>query len=866
MSRRIDPLTEAWYAGKQSDDPPPGEPLRPEVHPWSVLQQLRPHYSLWEAVPREQLGTDYRPREGERVFVRERKGWQEVDNLYFVEIGQPLFVVRRKAPRQTDASAAWYQPRRLVGDDPVPQPPPERWPPQVSISDPLPTCCDHTARCLCLYGTVPLDQNRRVEWKGGRPWLAVSGSFARADELLLEWTGPGQGSVRVPLDPRHCVWSTRIPVEPGEYRLQAIATGPAGQSRSRPVSIRVVDGLEVEELLYDTAANRFIAIGEDQRARLMAAAEPLDQALRRYQRLLGEADADPAALGQAEEAVHQALLETNRGRPVGDGHAAGAMRELVALRARRWIYVSDEKLARALGEHPLQADLDDPATRRLTQTPEGRFSGEGLKRALRRQGRRAAQNLGEHTGIQFRYQPEPYKKDFTEFARAFNEQPETLLYRRRDARGNATLRVTDEARVLRATAGFSLLGRYAPAKGQIQFQGEGNAQFALLEDAIKAQRWYPHENGHPIKVLLPQRGGESRELTLCRMRARLALELTGFAGASACVAADLSFGTAPGRLLVQGVEDPERLRKEQDRRFRTRVRRGFSFFAGARDGASATGYLEWDNPDARRAGKPGWRPLASLGAHGHLATGLGLGREYLIVFENGRFHTLFKASAVFGVGCGGEIACTVEAGHIVELVTHVYQELRRADFDRVEFIKVGAFRLLWRMQLRAIWEAGQTLERVYEEGEMPTTHWWETIQNELDESGPLVQSVYQLIRRILREEWLLKTLIPESRGHLLWVLVHADTGPRGVDEKTRDQALDKLFDSLQSQRDRQETLEHLSRDATRLPSAEEGLRLLASRLTGPRWAARLARLDALPERAPYDTPLLAQSNPQEPTA
>ncbi|RMG50788.1 MAG: hypothetical protein D6717_13545 [Gammaproteobacteria bacterium] len=823
-----------------------------------MLQKLQPHYSDWLRIPDSELYRSWRPGNNERLFVYERKRWRAANSLMFVEIGQPVLALRRRqpAPHSTPVAA----PPPAQAEPSLPRTAALEWPPAVSVFFPEFTHCAHTKPCGCRYGPVDLETEREVEWRGQDAWLRVHGSSKRAQALQLAWAGPTRGSANVRLDEAG-YWSHRIPVKPGEYRLEVTALGPGGQGTRTVEPVRIIHHQRIVDLAYDTKTRRFIGVPYDLRDALREAARPLDKAIQDWLEAARKKGGDAQEKARKESELHR-ILQQVAGGPIG-GEAAGGkpLRELIHFREKRWSYVSDQEVEQMLRRAPVV----DTRKEREHLVRNGRLSTERLLERMRKK-------LQDQRTLEFEYDSEPAWKDMNEWARGFNQNPDLLLYEYRDENDQPVFRVTDEVRMLRYTAGVGASGKFNLEQGEASFHAAAQAELAALQGEMKASLWLPNENGHVFNALVPLKrpeGGQThRAVDLCTLRARIEGTLSGYAGASACASLDLEFDMGRGGkpVVMRGVENPAVIRQKKDKRFKARAIRKDSAFVGIRAGAELTGAVEWDNPDHRE----GWQVLGELGAEGQLQAGLGLEREYAIVFEKGLFHLLFKASAAFGVGCGGEFHCKVGYEHIASLLMHVYQQLMRADFDKLLFVQELAFEYLYQVHLKAIWKGAKNLQEIYSEGFDIVFDWWDEITERLTDA-----SMNEKKKRSMAEELAvhinngrlhLDHMAPETKGHLLRVLCHTSIFSM---EEAQERAIIRVLETIRCRRDFQETLEHMTYDGSRIPQAE-GRRLLESILDGAehhqfdelllRWQMRLAHLDNLPDRAPYGQAVAGLTN------
>ena len=846
--------------------------IDPDRIPREVLQQLTPDWRQYETVPFEEARS-LEASDTVRLFLEEGGRWTTVPRLRRREPGQKALAFRRRPPEAT--GGAGRRPRQPKEALPVMSGTEVYLEPSVSISRPTgdgPLRIGdrrHFGRHVVLHpvreGDTPAAIARRVTGQaeprrllgyadGGLirkdgpmrinaqvrvnagPALKVGGGASNTDSVRFTWDGPTRGAETVPAIDGG--WDFAFPVQPGTYTL-TVSAGASRHSRT----VDVVGEVEIAEIAYLPATGTLLALTADEAAELEAAAQPLDKAILELREAREGGDAD--TIGQAADRLQQALRQANGGEPLAAGGSSADITEVVRFKGRKHTLVPKGKVRRHWRRYRLDAEMRNRSRAGDLLGSDGRLSTEKLLNRMKKQ-------IREQSGFEATFlESDQYQGALTDWAAAYNSQPEVMLFENTDENGNTILQAGVDAALLRYSAGASLSADFKPAEGRFGLHGEAKAELALAEGRLRAAGYFPHDKGHPVRVELPMNDGSRKEIDLGAMRAKLDMALYGFAGASAALSADIEMSVSEGKVLLKAVTNPRELR-ERDMRF-TPVSASASAFAGVRAGCKVDGALEWDNLQKRPAdADPAWRPLAGVGADANFSIGAGAEGEFTISYDRGKFYIRAKAAAVLGLGCGGDLAFTVHADNIAELVMFVYHRLKDEDFDKLQFIQEFAFEVLYQLVLFEIW-TGKKIAQQYVEGYNSLSNWWKTLVDELYEEENQRKAAESLARRINSRPELLLFTTPEAKGHMLRVL--CQTSILSFEEE-QEEAIITILETLQSRRDYMETLEHMTFGAEKIAVAE-GERILRGILDGQehytwqRLRNRLMELpDALPARAP----------------
>ncbi len=842
--------------------------------PREILEQLKPTWKHWERLP-ESIAREQRASETIKLFLcSEKEGCKAVTRYGFLESDQKILGFRYLPET--------WRPRGPL-KAPKPREPLPVQPGARDIETPVATITSPRAGARLELGKQPHFRSRLVEHRvregetaaqiaaritgeadpnritgtadGGYVTqtgpippgtlvrvragkeLAVSGSARYLAHVTLAWQGPVSGRKDVPVDTERETWETTIPAHPGSYAL----TVSGGEVPHR-IEVEVLGLVKITDIAYAPATGTFYALTENDLQELQAAGRKLDEAVDEL--LDARARGNRDAIARATATIHRELRNAGNA-PLTDGGDAGNITEVIAFRGRKATLVPKGKVRRHWRTYTLDADIRNRRRKDDIIGADGRLSTTRLLNRMKKQ-------FEEQSGFRFEMPvADSVNGGLTAWAEAFNARPETLLFESRDAEGNALVKTTLDAQLQRYSAGYTLATDFKPAAGRFGIHARARAELVAAEGRINVEGYFPDDGGWSLQVSLPLTDGGRKEADLGAIRAKLELALYGYAGASASLSADIEFTVEQGKVLLRGVEEPQLLQK-QDPKFEP-VATGASAFAGVRAGCEAKGALEWDNPQYRQRGR-GWRALAAVGLDGHIDAGAGAEAEFEISYANGKFYIRAKAGAVFGVGCGGDLAFTIHADHIYELVMFVYHKLKNEDFDRLQFMTEFAFEVLYQLFLFELWK-GEKLAEMYEAGFKTLTDWWLGLQRELEENSKRQEAAQQLASNINAKPELLLYATPEAKGHMLAVLCHTSLFSF---EEEQEEAILTVLGTLQSLRDYHETLEHLTFGAEKIP-VEEGRRILHGILDGRehyawhRLERRLRRLEEeLPARARYD--------------
>lgn len=265
-----------------------------------------------------------------------------------------------------------------------------------------------------------------------------------------------------------------------------------------------------------------------------------------------------------------------------------------------------------------------------------------------------------------------------------------------------------EAQFMRFATGASGYAEYDPKKKMVHVQAKANAQFALAEGKITVEQAFPASNKSAIRIYYRVGGwdGERKHASLGHFQANLAITASGFAGASAVLAANVHVDSSEGLPKFKGIAARK---KEQGANVEGGV------FAGIRAGCEVAGELRWK--DVLTTEKK-WDTLCKVGEKVEVAAGLSAEFELRLEFNRatGKFYFNIHGGLVLGVGPSGSFLLEVDANNIMKMVHFVYNALLDVDFRYLELFDADTETFIWyqRVSLLALSKGISALEAAQE--------------------------------------------------------------------------------------------------------------------------------------------------------
>lgn len=248
-----------------------------------------------------------------------------------------------------------------------------------------------------------------------------------------------------------------------------------------------------------------------------------------------------------------------------------------------------------------------------------------------------------------------------------------------------------EAQFMRFAAGASGFAEYNPKKGKVHIQAKADAQYVLAEGKATIEQSFPASNKSAIRIYYRVGGwdGERKYASLGHFQAKLAITASGFAGASAVLAANVHVDSSEGLPKLKGIAARK---KGQGANIEGSV------FAGVRAGCEVAGDLRWK--DVLTSEKE-WDTLCKIGKKVEVAAGAAAEFEVRLMFsdQTGKFYFNCHAGLVLGVGPSGSFLLEIESNNIIKMLHFVYNALLDVDFRYLELFDGDSDTFVWYQRL-----------------------------------------------------------------------------------------------------------------------------------------------------------------------
>lgn len=373
-----------------------------------------------------------------------------------------------------------------------------------------------------------------------------------------------------------------------------------------------------------------------------------------------------------------------------------------------------------------------------------------------------------------------------------------------------------EAQFMRFAAGASASGEFDPRKGKVHLQAKAEGQYSLAQGKVGVEQSYPVNNRSEVRVYYRVGGwdGERREVSLGHFQARLRASLSGFAGASALLAANVTIDSSNGIPNLKGVAARQRGQGAA-------VDGGV--FAGVRAGCELSGALLWTDILSTQAD---WKTLCEIGKKVEAAAGIGGEVRLRLEFSRrtGKFYFNFHAGVVLGVGASGSFILEVEPANIVTMVHYIYKALGDVDFRYIELFDPGTDAFGWYTKF-AIYALGTGVNfsvaaaKAVEEGALVVVDYVDSLATSFNSSMERERIGREVAKNIIEdkelgEEGVLLHSPPEVKAKFLHLLVDDFwLTPKLLDgTMTKVEAIGLILQSMQSWRDFEETMVRINPD------------------------------------------------------
>lgn len=352
---------------------------------------------------------------------------------------------------------------------------------------------------------------------------------------------------------------------------------------------------------------------------------------------------------------------------------------------------------------------------------------------------------------------------------------------------HANINVEREAQVFRLAANAAAGCSYNPLDQTFVLAAKLQAQFDLISGkATTTFSWPADELSH---ITYQYGKVEQDTVDFGCFQFKLALEVSGFAGASGMIGADIQVDMSAGMPQLRGSSDfPGSPPGAQG---------GVEAFVGIRAGCKVDGGIRWqDTLDTND-----WKDMASVGLGAEGYVGGTFVAKIHVAYYDGKFFLRCKAGAAWGVGASGEIAGTVNVDNIGTMAHFVYNSLLKVDFSKVEWIAPDAFVKLsligvalvakgldWTIsQVQSVWQSLQ-------DGWRDLSSFIELLFSDWNEekSAFLGLNISADVRKGARS--VILHLPPEGKGQLLWKLIY--TNVMNIRNRLGEEAVNGIFDLL----------------------------------------------------------------------
>ena len=259
-----------------------------------------------------------------------------------------------------------------------------------------------------------------------------------------------------------------------------------------------------------------------------------------------------------------------------------------------------------------------------------------------------------------------------------------------------------DAQFLRFASVAGAAAEFNPSEGKISIQAQAAASFDLAKGQVKAEQVFPVNSESQILVpyyIKGPNGTEIKNVNLGHLQAKLEATLSGSAGASVMLAANVSVDTSAGLPKLKGQH--------------TGAGGTFEAFAGVRGGCEVKGALSWADKLTKDSD---WKQLCAIGKKVEGAAGIGAEADFTFSFDKktGKFLLKAHAGLVIGVGALGSFILEVDPKSTITMVHFMYDSLRSVDYRRLSLFDEKGFIAYQNICLYMIVNSIDTWEEVFD--------------------------------------------------------------------------------------------------------------------------------------------------------
>ena len=395
-----------------------------------------------------------------------------------------------------------------------------------------------------------------------------------------------------------------------------------------------------------------------------------------------------------------------------------------------------------------------------------------------------------------------------------------------------------EAHFLRFAASASAgVKSFNPKAGEIDIGVKGEAAFSLAEGKVALKAFYPNQGGYAARIAYKNADGKMVYHPFGSFRLNGSIELSCFAGVKGGAEASLQTAKkqeeSAGAFALIGTPSPEVVNRRTGR-----LGLKVEGFAGAQAGGTVSGSLEWLEPEKFGKGSydpgqmsksSGWSALAQIKMEGNVAFGVGADYELGLSVANNKLVFTCKGSLVFGPGAGGGFGTTLDLQKIGDFIKVICDTLADVDYRYLLGVSEEAFNSIAYSLFNVVLNPGKNISAIYEEGVSGISKWWLKRSNLIDEAHRLTKSLLEHKAVLINQKKMPLTMLPpETIGPMLWLLSESFVGV--THDINQEKAIVLLFSHIRQWRHYIETLEHMSRDGSKV-SAIDSLNKINSFLT-----------------------------------
>lgn len=323
------------------------------------------------------------------------------------------------------------------------------------------------------------------------------------------------------------------------------------------------------------------------------------------------------------------------------------------------------------------------------------------------------------------------------------------------------------------------------------------------------------------------------ELDLGHLRCQLEGHISAWAGANLQLGAQIAVAAPQGTLALMAMgKEYHATGQVGDAKYKAKAAAEAEAvakaFAGAKAEAGLKASLDWQAPKAK------FKPLGSIGYTVTALAGLGGTAEFKVGFdqESNRFVLKVHAEAALGPGIGGQLDIVVGVGQCYEFIQLVHGELDKHDYNFIDMFetdkdesRIDVFSIFsawsWKLLKNGhLISAGATaITGVIAQASVEILSDIRQLEREWSLGEKQQENTNELIEALNSKPELIQYLSPETKGRILYDLIHAPVDyveklsnlvNLDINKHREEAGKTLILNGIKSRRDWQETLEHLA--------------------------------------------------------